>query len=934
MKLKAAILGAFLGCAPLWAIDQSIGPFSGLNNTDNPATIPADKSQDLLNVDLSLGGRSVLKREGYGLAYALSITTSPVHGVHNFFDASGNDVALSFNDTSMTASINGGAIAVLFSTGPSGATYQCTDSQGFAYCANTTRNNIIKTNGQTQSQLIPASTGTMITVTPDRLVHAGFSATPNRIDFSAAADFTSWTTGILPTSAFNFTISAPGARITHITYAFNRVMWFKDASFGFIIQGQTAADWVVQTISPNVGTLDNSSVYYQGILYFRGNDAHIWSYDGSNLVKLTRDIGGIISGSQSRASNSWTQTSQSDFQAGATSPGGWISTAAVSGSLVLDSTTAVSPFSDTSGSDFSSAFSLTNVDTITVSGAVRLSTTTSPVHVSLQQYGADDSEAGVVAACGTRIDQSFTVGEYAINFTSATVRLRNTTSGNDARFYLYSDNSGSPGTQLAQGSPDVPDSIGTLFIDQNINFSTITLSPNTRYWLVMTSVGGFGAGSISLLWGQTNGSFTEKCNFYDSPGGVCVTNSTTKNTKYRIWGTTVAYQPSGSIVSRTFDVGHSTATYLWGWSNFSTAVSTPTGTTLTFETQTSSSSSGIFDSLVSVSSGSSPTSAVQQFIRYKASFATSYTTSTPVLNDVGITMTGRLRPGATFYSAVKNATSITSWDSFTVTKQDNGGSHSFFIRSSTNPIQVTSSTPSWTTVLNGAVPSISTGTYFQVSDIISVSSYGALTNVTGPKLDDFTQNWFEGQASDKAYATYFKDAIWWSVTSGTGATTNNTILRYDLLNNAWLKYDLPISGFYTRGTKLYFGGALTGNIFKFGDGATSDNNSAINAYWKSKDFFMSSPFTDDDITNLSTFFSSVANSSMTVTYTINGSSSTSFTVPLARTGSAFGRNNRNLPLGTVGNTFNVQFGNNAADQPFEVFAIQYGINPKSWVPGQ
>src|SRR6185436_12501983 len=122
--IRGAIGAAFLCLGivlPSFSIDQAIGPFSGLNNQDNSATIPADKAQDLLNVDLSLGGRSVLKREGYGLANALSITTSPVHGTYIFFDATGNDVALSFNDTRMTASINGGAITVLFSSGPIGA---------------------------------------------------------------------------------------------------------------------------------------------------------------------------------------------------------------------------------------------------------------------------------------------------------------------------------------------------------------------------------------------------------------------------------------------------------------------------------------------------------------------------------------------------------------------------------------------------------------------------------------------------------------------------------------------------------------------------------------------------------------------------------------------------------------------------------------------
>lgn len=919
LKKQPSLIAAFLAILSVnaWSVDQAIGPFGGLNNTDNAATIPADKAQDLLNVDLSLGGRSVLKREGFGLAYALSITTSPVHGVYNFFDASGNDVALAFNDTRMTSSINGGAITVLFSSGPVGATYQCTDSQGFAYCVNTTRNNVIKTNGATYSMQTVVTTGTMITVTPDRLVQSGFSAAPNRVDFSAAADFTSWTTGVAATSAFQFTVSAPGSRITHITYAFNRVMWFKDASFGFIMPGQTAADWVVQTVSPNVGTLDNTSVYYQGILYFRGNDAHIWSYDGSNLVKLTRDIGGTINASQSRASNSWTQTTQADFQAGATSPGGWVSTESVSGILYLATTTPVSPFVDTNSSDFNSAFSLTNVDTTTVSGSVKL-TLDLTLAASLKE---DEQNSGLInlSACtpDPYIAQQWQPSSDYI-LASITLRLKKVGTPDNYSLSIWNDNSNTIGTFITSTTITTA-SLSTSYAEYNYVFSSSkTLLGTSKYWM---SIGKVTAqtcvGTDYVDWAGANGS----TGFYDN--GSYSNNHTAWR---QVYGK--GFSASGNLVSRAFDVGFTTNTWLWNWSTFSTSQSTPTNTTLTYETQTSSSATGIFNTLVSVSSGSSPTSSIQQFIRYKASFATSNTSTSPILNLVSLANGDRRRPSGSFYSAVKNAPNITTWDTFTVTKQDNDGTHTFYTRASTNPIPVTSSTPSWTAISAGAVPSISTGTYFQVRDDFLI-----LMATQNPTLFDFTQSWFEGSASDKAYATFFDDAIWWSIASGAGATSNNTILKFDLTNTAWLKYDIPINGFYTRQNRLYFGSALTGNVFKYGD-SDSDNGDAIEAYWKSKDFFMSSPFTDDDVTNLSFFFKAVENSSMTATFIVNGSSETEYTIPLSRLNASYGRYNRNLPLGTVGNTFSVKFGNESADQPFEVFAIGYSITPKSWKPGE
>src|SRR5438477_5803003 len=94
-------------------LTEQIGPFGNLNNRDNSMAIPSNQSQDQLNIDVSPGGRSIKKRAGYGTAFTLSQTTSAVHGVYFFYNVSGNDVALFFNDTKMTASVSGGAATVV-----------------------------------------------------------------------------------------------------------------------------------------------------------------------------------------------------------------------------------------------------------------------------------------------------------------------------------------------------------------------------------------------------------------------------------------------------------------------------------------------------------------------------------------------------------------------------------------------------------------------------------------------------------------------------------------------------------------------------------------------------------------------------------------------------------------------------------------------------
>jgi hypothetical protein len=153
-------------------------------------------------------------------------------------------------------------------------------------------------------------------------------------------------------------------------------------------------------------------------------------------------------------------------------------------------------------------------------------------------------------------------------------------------------------------------------------------------------------------------------------------------------------------------------------------------------------------------------------------------------------------------------------------------------------------------------------------------------------------------------------------------------LKYDLLNNGYVIYDIPMNGMYEKNQGLYFGSTISGKIYKYGD-IDNDNGSAINAYWKSKDFFGTNPFLDKNYEALSVFAGSVANSSMTVTYTVSGTSTTAMIVPLYDPNKSFTRYNKNLPQ-RVGNTINVKFGNNAVDQPFEVFGIQIDTTERPW----
>jgi hypothetical protein len=277
----------------------------------------------------------------------------------------------------------------------------------------------------------------------------------------------------------------------------------------------------------------------------------------------------------------------------------------------------------------------------------------------------------------------------------------------------------------------------------------------------------------------------------------------------------------------------------------------------------------------------------------------------------------------TFTSASQSvSSSITSWDSFNATTGDNGGTIAFDIKSA--------AAGTYTSIAKGAIPTIPTGTYWQVVSTFTTTAF----NASPLSLSDITQNWFEGSSADKNYATYFDNKILWEVAAGAGATANNKTLVYDLLNQGWTIYDLPSNGFYVRNQDLYFGSASGGYIFKFGE-VDTDNGSAINSYWKSKDLFISDPTVDNELVTVSAIAdgTTVAGSSLTLTYTLNGSSSTSVAVPIA-TSNTFARVNKNVAAGRVGTVINFLFGNNASNQPWEIFAIGYSFRPKPWAVTQ
>lgn len=922
---------------------EQIGPFGPLNNTDNPFIISSNQSQDLLNVETTDGNKSLKKRKGYGTAFTLSNATSPVHGVYNFYDTNGSDVCLFFNDRRMNVSVSGASPSVFFSTGTNGATYQCVDSAGFAYCANTSRDAIIKVNSSTYTLLSGfTSTGTMVTVTPERLVQAGFSSNTSLVWFSKANDFATWTVGGNPTDPITFIITSPGSGIKHITYAHGRVYWFKDASFGYILEGASQGDWQVVTVSNFLGTLYNTSIFRDDILYFQGNDGHFYAYDGSSLAKLSKDIQGTINQTQGRASNSWTQTTQSQFEAGYIDSG--ISSTLFTNTLSNRTTDFIVnnklQFSSWTFLNFDSTSISTGVvhDTYTFTNAIA---TIFPDTFTYLRDGSSgkpmvwkDSVSGVGG-----LPDSYSLSNNQLTF--------NIGAGGSPRFNCYKAQK-----TLQQGTTlhVTVDSINHDMGFNTFGFTNNQASGAENYMTLWRQATGYYCASAI---GRTTGaeiSITSACTptfpfdafFYVSTDTYQVTVGTTSVRRtvsaqgfgeyyYPVMNWAVAGGSNVIKISRfdvvpdifyskalTFDTFITSHTY----GNFTANLTTPTGSSINFMSNASTSST-LSGSYTAMSSGSVPTTGMHRYVNEMSYFSRTSTTSQPAYLS---NLTIPIYSTGTYFSAVNNAPSLTSWDSLSSNYSVSGGSISFYTRSSTGSFVVRSTWPTWVETPVGGIPTSSAAAYFQVrTDFNSHSSTDSIL------MYDFTQNWFEGSAADKTYAIYHDNYNWWSVASGTGATTNNKILRFNLIDPGWYIFDIGTGGMYVRNQSLYFGSVAAGKVYKYGD-VDNDDSAAINAYWESKDFFGASPFLDKDYSRMSSAWKTVSNSTATLTYIIDGSSATAYNVNLGSATSSFIQKNINLPQGKTGKTISVKYGNNAADQYFEIFGGAIDYTPKSWNP--
>jgi hypothetical protein len=845
-SIAISLLAGFIASVALCAESEiSISQFGTLADKYNPSIIGSNMAQDLLNVDISPGGLSVKKRKGYVVETQLSLSNDPVSGVYNYEGHEDGNVSLYFNNIVGYRSVNGSTIAApalaVYNTSQPIA-WDCIDNAGYAYCLYSSSDSsypkgLIKFVSSGWVTVSVPSTGTMLTSTPERAVMAGIPDAKNDVAFSKVNDLETWAIGPQATDPIRFTIVAPGKEITHITYVFGRVMWFKDSSFGYIMTGvePAFADWSIRTISPTIGTLSNDSTFHNGILYFRGNDQEFYAFDGSNLSKLSDAINVIPD-----AYNSEEITTTSEFNEGSFSSPLFVDTMSVSGQISLT---------------FPETFSTKRDGT---DGTMKL----------WNFVGSNPSDGKLV------FNAAKSSSSYAyLNFDRY--------SGENNGYSLESSNRGfsynifqfdGPANYFDFYAVDVSTTLNIKCLSNSsnqISSCTITVTNDVRTKDMSTTLSSVDYYQFSVYL----------------PAASNVLTIIAKAHRY-VRDVYPNETESDTLFTDIHSYKHIFSTNTYCYFKFSNTATT----------------------------GSSRQAKIDTFSIYSSSVI--------------------------YLSKVINAPSWDHWGQYSINYSAYNDDYSpidyystvlSYIRSSTFSFSATDTTPAWTAVSNGAVPTVSTGTYFQLKVYPLIHDEGQYyfpNELTPVVIEDISMSWYESTTTaNTSVSTYFDDAIWWSI-ARTGLT-NNYIYKFDLNNKGWLVYNFGASHFMTRSNDLFFGSPTEGIVYRYGY-TNDDNGTAINAYWKSKDFIDPNPFVEKELTKYSIGGKSESGSLVNVTYTFDGVESDAEEISFYKSRNKFFKANKNVAAGTTFNSFSVNIGNDTLGSPFEVFIAQFGLDTKPW----
>lgn len=943
---------------------QVLTQFLGVNQND-PSVSIGNEAQDALNVESSLNGTALLKRSGYSRIASLTVSTSAPSGSYSFVDPNGNNQQIVCQDHNCAKSTNSSGFSVFLST--AGGTcmptrWQFAQIGGFIYAVNDCHDVPWKYDGTTRTPLPTAPLGSLIEATKDRLVISGVTASPSNVYYSQSGTPTNFTTGLNSADPYVDTIGAQGDQVRALKYSLGRFFIFKTNSITSCILGDQYSSRCFP-VSNSVGTSDPLSVVeIPGSILFRGSDGNYWSLDDSGLNVISKKLSGLVATQNGGSTQSNTQTSQADWNTGTQyGPGTW-NTATNNGSIfassftVTDNTTAQFLLGTSSGAGVSYYNSIPSVQFagVTSTYVFRYDALVLPDNSSLSPYqwtnvlspGQTASIGGGTSIYTSTLTITSTAGSgqgnYNLGFTvqrdtSTIVVLSGKEEGaGTGGFLINAGNSNIAAIAFSSSSARYGSGSIPVIVTENISahaFSTYTVIITTPGYVSYYRNGIFKS-SAAFINPLANAQ-DEPNKVFISPG---VDSSLTSYTFYRfiLLGSGVNDAApfninTATFTSRIYDLGISTPTA----GQISIASFTPTGTTLSYSVRTSSSpNNDMWGSYASFSNGTVPPIA-QRYAQIQSSMTQNGFVDSPGISSITLQYA---TTGQFVTQCIQPGSGITSWGQISCAQTLTGNASLVFYATSAAtcaslptvpPLTAAGSTQlGWTSQTNNSTLSISTNA------AVFIAFRSLLTAATDQaQVDACTLYWNNGTAAQPSWGTFdpVKNAVYWTASVNNSATSNR-VLKYDLNLNEWYPFGLNATSIFRDVSQnaVYFGDSTGGFWNKYG-GVTSDNGSAINAYWISRDFGNpQNPFVDNDFQRISLVTKNQVTGSMTVNYSLSNGDSNSYTVSLSTTASTvYVHSNAALTQSSPAEFMNIKLGNNSTNG-FEIDALQLDYGSWGW----
>jgi hypothetical protein len=926
--------------------------FGGLNDTDPSATLANGQAQDLLNVEASLTGNAILKRSGFSRAAALSVSTSPVNGSFFFVDANGNNQVIVCQDHNCAKSTNNAAFSVFLTTAGGTAIptrWSFVQINGAVYGANDLRDAVFKYDGTTLSYPATIPAGSILELTKDRMVVADVGGNPNGVYYSQSGVYTNFTTGLNSVDPYVDSIGSPGNRTSGLKYALGRLFIFKTSSITSCFLGDQYTSRCT-ALSNNIGTSDPLSIVeIPGAIVFRGQDGNFWSIDQSYTLSLmSRQISNLIKTQSKGSTQSNTQTSQSDWNAGAQFPSASWNTSTTAGSVFpssvdfLSNSTAtfalgsltnvaftpdfkVSISSSWAFDDFGDGDFTTGRTTWTITGGNPTDFRIDPAHgifpVTDGLPSAYTTLTGVANSSGswkftfyytTNLANSCQgVKSYCIDYRFAesgngdfySLRIEDRSNTTDKKISIIKSISSSETTLVSTDTFSVPAGVEADFEVQR--------STDGRMWIYGNSV------FLSSTTADTDVSGIVKTELVMARDVVHGVETFLTDLSW------TQYSNPGIIVSTIYDTSYTNP--VWGPLSSTFTLVNSEGQ-VDFYTQTSTSpNNDMWDGLVAASDTVKIGSSQKRYIRYQLELYTFISTKTPTVStlDLAAATTGQF-----VTQCIQPGSGITSWGILSCAETKSGnGSLVYYATSAVSCANLPATAPNtWQSSLsNNATITISTNV------AMAIGFRSLLTSATDQaQVDACTVFWTNGVVSPPSWGTYdsVKNAIYWT-SAINNSSSNNRVLKYDLNLGEWFPFGISANAINNIQTNTYFGDS-TGGYWNLYGGVSNDNGSAINAYWKSKDFSAGAPFQDKSFNRISLVTKNQVTGNMTATYTLGNNSSRSYTISLSTTsGANYVHSNYALPLLSPQQFLNLNLGNNSST-PFEIDGIAIDAMVYPW----